>query len=941
MQEKEAKARKQPKAKRRGGILRESPRNVKVITALVLTVACVTLAFTQLGFLGVGFNGEYSGYLVLELVPIAVAALLLGPLAGMCMGAFAGGMLLIHATQMPLNYYELTFVTPLTSIIMMGVTGLLLGLLFKFVLRNNPGPIKSAIYITIVCFFVSLLYSVGFVFNAIFAMALNFVVNTAGEGLSETQATRLLREQTSAFVLRMGNVNLQLLIDAVLMSLSCVVATVVVAKEKRSRASKGLRSTFALHLSIVVIVAFMVTSVFSFVSITQGELAEAESDMNDEIDYLQKQLSNMNKRTETLGKLLDAGGVKEVLAKEGNYINFEAYSVDSLLDGYEAADDGTILILSSLDAFDEEDLSEMNKQFGTELDSGYVIISSDDGRFPTYKTIKSIAGDEVDAAIEKSVKTGKVERVVYDEDYGKTLETLAEEGIDTVRSQIVYVLAREDDNYRVVVMFPTRKVFAARARIMVGAAVSAFVLLASVFVMVFLLLERVVARRIDETNGVLVRITGGDLNATVDVRDPREFASLSNGVNETVTALKGWIAEAESRIDTELATAKAIQESALPRIFPPYPDVNRFDVYASMKAAREIGGDFYDFFLIGDDCDADSGKLGFIIADVSGKGVPAALFMMKSMTQLRDYLMAEVEIGEAVENANRQLCKGNDEGMFVTVWAGVLDYATGHVDFVNAGHNPPLIWQKERGWHWLEEKSGLPLGLFEDFPYEAYSLECNIGDQFLLYTDGVTEAMSVDGELYGEGRLEALANANYTRHPRMLVDAVRHDVATWAKGAEQSDDITILSLEYGVPPEVTATLQLPAELENLPLVNEFIHSELDRRLCPKRVQNQLDIAVEELYVNVCHYAYPDATPEKPGTVRILRTYSADPPCVVVDIIDEGIPYNPLAKPDAVTPDDIADVPIGGLGILMAKKCTDEMRYERSGDNNIVTIVKKW
>ena len=329
-----------------------------------------------------------------------------------------------------------------------------------------------------------------------------------------------------------------------------------------------------------------------------------------------------------------------------------------------------------------------------------------------------------------------------------------------------------------------------------------------------------------------------------------------------------------------------------------------------------------------------------MIADVSGKGVPAALFMMKAKTQIRDYVESGMELGEAVENANRQLCDGNDAGMFVTAFVGVYDYANGHVDFVNAGHNPPLLWQ-ETDWRWLTEKSGLPLGLFEGLPYQAYSVDCKIGDQFLIYTDGVTEAMDVDGALYGEEQLIKLARANYPLHPRELIECVRRDVARHSTGAIQSDDITILALEVGVPPEITASLIVPADVDELPRVNEFIHTELDRRLCPLRVQHQLDIAVEELFVNVAHYAYPDATQENPGTARISYTYSADPPSITVDIIDEGIPYNPLAKPDAVTPDDIAEVPIGGLGILMAKRSVDEIIYERVDESNVVTIVKKW
>ena len=167
---------------------------------------------------------------------------------------------------------------------------------------------------------------------------------------------------------------------------------------------------------------------------------------------------------------------------------------------------------------------------------------------------------------------------------------------------------------------------------------SSLVLFAAVFVLISLLLNRVVARRIDETNEVLARVTAGDLDARVEVQDTREFESLSEGVNTTVESLKNLIAEAETRMDEELATARAIQESALPRTFPPFPNIPRFDIYASMNPAKQVGGDFYDFFLIGDDCGQMKGKLGFLVADVSGKGVPAALFMMKAKALLRDYV---------------------------------------------------------------------------------------------------------------------------------------------------------------------------------------------------------------------------------------------------------------------------------------------------------------
>ena len=360
-----------------------------------------------------------------------------------------------------------------------------------------------------------------------------------------------------------------------------------------------------------------------------------------------------------------------------------------------------------------------------------------------------------------------------------------------------------------------------------------------------------------------------------------------------------------------------------------------------MEAAREVGGDFYDFFLLGDDCGPESGKLAFVVADVSGKGVPASLFMMKAKAQIRDFLSSGLELGEALENANAQLCDGNDAGMFVTAWIGVLDYGTGWVEYVNAGHNPPLLWHADGEWEWVKQRGGVPLGLFDESPYKAHELECKDGDKLLLYTDGVTEAMDVDEALYGEDRLMALVQGEVDLPARELVEAVYGDVKSYATGAEQSDDITILSLGVGVPPEVTAELAVPARLGEMERVVDFVDEELEKRLCPVRVRHQVAIAVEELFVNVAHYAYPEATEDNPGNVLIRRTYSTNPNTISIDIIDSGIPFDPTAKADPAKPTSVEDVPIGGLGIFMVKKTMDEMLYVRESGTNVVTIIKHW
>ena len=419
------------------------------------------------------------------------------------------------------------------------------------------------------------------------------------------------------------------------------------------------------------------------------------------------------------------------------------------------------------------------------------------------------------------------------------------------------------------------------------------------------------------------------------MRDSREFISLSSGINSTVSALKDTIEEVQQRNAQELATAKAIQENSLPTDFPAFPDIDRFDLYASMKTAKEVGGDFYDFFLV-----EGTTNVGFVMADVSGKGIPAALFMMTAKTQIQNYMEAGLPVGEAVDAANHQLCIGNDTGMFVTMFACLLDYETGRLSYVNAGHNPPLIMH-DGAWGWMRDVSGMPLGLFDGIPYEQFDRQLDVGDMLYLYTDGVTEAMNAEGGLFGEDRLEATLCKYSDFNPRSACVGVRRAITDFTLDCEQSDDITMLGLKYGVPPETKAVMILDASDDQLVHVCNYIHAELHRRNAPKSVYNPIDIAAEELFVNVCHYAYPESTSDNPGEVRISFEYSPNPPSLTVQIADDGVPYNPLDKPDAVTPDDIADVPIGGLGILMAKQSVDEMTYERKGGSNILTIVKTW
>ena len=908
------------------GILSGGTPVLKRIVAGMLALMCVTLAFTQWGFIGLQFTNGSVAYLILMLIPVALGALLLGTSMGAGIGLFAGIILYLHSRLIPLDYYELSYVTPITSISLITLVGLIAGILFALALRSNAKGWRRTLLLVAACFAASCVFSVGF---AASTMVLSSHTASLGYSYSNAQQLANAQGQITGGALTITGPIFQAIGNAIVMSLASVIGLMCAERGMRKAGTAGLRTVFGASLSAVVFAAFMLIATIAHVAITASELGSSSEIMRNEVKYLLGQMERTaNQNGQMLATLLNLQtGPSQSVEKAADLTPNSLLA--SLIAGYTEDKDGLVVV-----SVDDQ------------------VIGADTDRVHTQDepALSTVFGEDVLDAIQRSITNNSLERVVYlaPSAYNDLVDFAlpgSKEYFDSLMTmQVGYLTAEEHDGLLAVMIRPSSMVFEDRDNVVGWVAFSSLVLLAAVYVLVWKLLDHMVAKHIDTTNATLERITDGDLRSRVEPQGTREFWDLAAGINVTVDALEGWIAEAESRMDAELATAKAIQESALPCVFPPYPDIQRFDIYASMNAAKEVGGDFYDFFLLGEDCGPDAGKLAFVLADVSGKGVPAALFMMKAKTQIHDYLESGMELGEAIENANRQLCEGNDGSMFVTAWIGILDYATGHIEFVNAGHNPPLLWQ-DGSWRWLKKKSGIPLGLFEGLPYRTFSLDCTVGDQILLYTDGVTEAFSVTDEQYGEERLERLVNEHFDMHPRELIDCVRASVAEHAKGAEQSDDITMLALEVGVPPEEKEQLVVPARVEEFGRVNDFIHAELDRRLCPVRVQNQLEIALEELFVNICNYAYEDtgnADPER--RVIVTYAYSANPVSFTIDLIDNGLPFNPLARPDARKAseyDSLDELPIGGLGIYMAKKNVDELSYEHVGDSNVVTLVKRW
>jgi phosphoserine phosphatase RsbU/P len=278
------------------------------------------------------------------------------------------------------------------------------------------------------------------------------------------------------------------------------------------------------------------------------------------------------------------------------------------------------------------------------------------------------------------------------------------------------------------------------------------------------------------------------------ITKPINFEDLEITINKTldeISLIRKSMDEHNQliSIQEDLNIARKIQQAILPKVFQPFSDNRQFDIYASMEAAKSVGGDFYDFFMI------DENRLGFVIGDVSGSGVPAAIFMAVSRTLIRATGIQGLSAVDCINSVNKLLCLESVSSMFVTVFYGILDITTGKVDYVNAGHNPPYMLT-QTGINKVDMTGGIVLGVFDDFEYQSKSFLLNPGDYFFLFTDGVTEAFNDKDELFSDNRLEDLLKSRTTTS---IVDVVKDTfeaVNVFSSGVPQSDDITILSLAY-------------------------------------------------------------------------------------------------------------------------------------------------
>jgi sigma-B regulation protein RsbU (phosphoserine phosphatase) len=389
----------------------------------------------------------------------------------------------------------------------------------------------------------------------------------------------------------------------------------------------------------------------------------------------------------------------------------------------------------------------------------------------------------------------------------------------------------------------------------------------------------------------------------------------------------------KERMEGELNIGREIQLSMLPLDFPAFPHRTDFDVFATLEPAREVGGDFYDFFLVDDD------QFLFCVGDVSGKGVPAALFMAVTKTLIKSRATNDLSPASIMTHVNDELAFKNDSSMFVTLWLAVLNLQTGYFKYCNAGHNPPYLKRADGTLVRLDKRHGPVVGAVEGMAYGEDEEELGCGDKAFLYTDGVTEAMDPEGELYEEDRLVTVLESTDFVTVEDMVKASANDVWRFQAEADQADDVTVLAVHYFGDPTGDADqrrldLVLKNQVQEIGRAVEAFEEFSQRNQLPVPAMRAMNLALDDLLNNVVSYAYEDET-EHEIHVHIELGENR----VTATIRDDGRPFNPFGSMNPDTSESLEEREVGGLGIHLVEKIMDEVDYHRRINENVVTVVK--
>ena len=383
----------------------------------------------------------------------------------------------------------------------------------------------------------------------------------------------------------------------------------------------------------------------------------------------------------------------------------------------------------------------------------------------------------------------------------------------------------------------------------------------------------------------------------------------------------------QQRVSTELEVAKEIQLATLPSDFV---TTELVEIVGELKAAKEVGGDFYDYVKI------DDQHTAIIIGDVSGKGIPAAMFMMKTITCFKNFTTANKTPAQILKEINKSIYEGNHSQMFVTCFLAILDKSSGKLQFANAGHNLPIVGSNHN-YHYLKCNAGFVLGGLADAFVVDEEISLKPGESITLYTDGVTEARNINGDFYGEERLIQIFNKiDYT----CLVELhhmVKDEVDTFVGEAPQSDDITMITLKYHGDKYSYEEKVFDGKMENIQEMLAFVKDFCEKHEFQEEFCSNLLVVGDELFSNIVKYGYEN----KGGELFVRLLFNEDQKEFVLTVIDKAPAFNQLEVNNSIVGDNVSEQKIGGLGILIVKKIMSQYAYDRINGKNILVLRKKF
>jgi sigma-B regulation protein RsbU (phosphoserine phosphatase) len=389
----------------------------------------------------------------------------------------------------------------------------------------------------------------------------------------------------------------------------------------------------------------------------------------------------------------------------------------------------------------------------------------------------------------------------------------------------------------------------------------------------------------------------------------------------------------KARMQDELDIGRDIQMSMVPQTFPPFPERHEFSIHAALHPAREVGGDFYDFFFI------DENRFCICIGDVSGKGVPAALFMAVTRTLIKARATDDISTASIMTRVNDELSRNNKQYMFVTVFIAILNVVTGKLTYTNAGHNPPYIRRADGELVRLDTRHGVVLGASSGLTYKEDRIQMQKEDLLFMYTDGITEARNTDKAFFGEDRLATILAQHEYENVEAAVKHIVKQAKSFENGAEQFDDITVMALKYETEPEAISIpkieMHIPNQLSEIENVKVRFNEFSGQTGLSKNIRRKMNLVFDELLNNIISYAYDDQEPH-----MIMIDFELSGGRLTISIKDDGKPFNPFEMDAPDTTIGLKERQAGGLGIHLVRSLMDRAIYQRRVDSNVVTLIKE-